>query len=70
MAHPRLSESKESVLAAIRESASNTLVMVFEPTSVSKTTLCAMIKHSDPEIAEHLATIANNPRRTHRRCVP
>ena len=57
MAHPRLSESKESVLAAIRESASNTLVMVFGPTGVGKTTLCARIKQIlIQEMAEHLAT--------------
>lgn len=43
MAHPRLSEAKEKVLAAIRESASNTLVMVSGPTGVGKTTLCARI---------------------------
>ncbi len=44
LAHPRLSELKENLLAAIRESPSNTLVMVFGPTGVGKTTLCARIE--------------------------
>ncbi len=44
VAHPRLSEVKETLLAAIRESAPNTLVMVFGPTGVGKTTLRTRIE--------------------------
>jgi len=57
LAHPRLSEAKEKVLAAIRESASNTLVMVSGPTGVGKTTLCARIEQIlVQEMAGNLAT--------------
>jgi energy-coupling factor transporter ATP-binding protein EcfA2 len=44
IAHPRLSEVKETLLAAIQQSAPNTLVMVFGPTGVGKTTLRTRIE--------------------------
>src|ERR1700730_12160995 len=39
IAHPRLVEAKDRLLAAIRESARNTLILVLGATGVGKTTL-------------------------------
>src|SRR5260370_39319296 len=39
IAHPHLVTAKESLITAIRESEPNSLVMVFGPTGVGKTTL-------------------------------
>ena len=39
VAHPHLSAAKESLIAALRESEPNSIVMVFGPTGVGKTTL-------------------------------
>jgi putative ribosome biogenesis GTPase RsgA len=39
VAHPELVEAKERLLAAVRDSASNSLILVVGPTGVGKTTL-------------------------------
>src|SRR5260370_17310895 len=39
IAHPHLVAAKDSLIAAIRESEPNSIVMVFGPTGVGKTTL-------------------------------
>src|ERR1700756_2399999 len=44
LAHPQLAEAKEKLMSAIQDSASNSLVMVFGPTGVGKTTLLAKIE--------------------------
>jgi len=44
LAHPQLVEAKEKLMSAIQDSASNSLVMVFGPTGVGKTTLLAKIE--------------------------
>lgn len=44
LAHPQLVEAKEKLMAAIQDSPSNSLVMVFGPTGVGKTTLLAKIE--------------------------
>jgi energy-coupling factor transporter ATP-binding protein EcfA2 len=44
LAHPQLLEAKDKLLAAIQESPPNSLVMVFGPTGVGKTTLLAKVE--------------------------
>jgi hypothetical protein len=44
LAHPQLVEAKDKLMAAIEESPPNSLVMVFGPTGVGKTTLLAKIE--------------------------
>src|SRR5215471_17363208 len=44
LAHPQLVEAKQKLLAAIRDSPQNSLVMVFGPTGVGKTTLLARVE--------------------------
>ena len=39
VAHPRLVAAKDELITAIRESEPNSIVMVFGPTGVGKTTL-------------------------------
>src|SRR6516225_11116732 len=44
LAHPQLVEAKDKLLAAIQESPPNSLVMVFGPTGVGKTTLLTKVE--------------------------
>lgn len=44
LAHPQLVEVKDKLMAAIQDSPSNSLVLVFGPTGVGKTTLLAKIR--------------------------
>ena len=46
LAHPQLVEAKDQLMAAIQESPPNSLVMVFGPTGVGKTTLLAKIEQT------------------------
>src|SRR5437870_7866080 len=44
LAHPQLLEAEDRLLAAIQESPPNSVVMVFGPTGVGKTTLLARVE--------------------------
>ena len=71
VAHPRLVDTKERLLAAIRECAPNSVILVLGPTGVGKTTLRARIEQlltaeslrdleADPEDEEPTAERAHD----------
>src|SRR5213593_786009 len=70
IAHPHLVAAKDSLIAAIRESEPNSIVMVFGPTGVGKTTLDAHRTDSDAGTADGTGSqpIAHSgsKRRSHR----
>lgn len=61
MAHPCLVRTRDALLNAIHEVPPNSLILVFGPTGVGKTTLCAKIEQV--LISEALPTLADDPGR-------
>jgi hypothetical protein len=61
VAHPRLVDAKERLLAAIRECAPNAVILVLGPTGVGKTTLRTRVEQL--LTAESLAALQTNPAR-------
>src|ERR1035437_5082995 len=61
VAHPRLVDAKERLLAAIRECAPNSVILVLGPTGVGKTTLRTRVEQL--LTAETLAALQTDPAR-------
>jgi hypothetical protein len=61
VAHPRLVDAKERLLAAIRECAPNSVILVLGPTGVGKTTMRARVEQL--LTAESLAELQTDPAR-------
>ena len=61
VAHPRLVDAKDRLLAAIRECAPNSVILVLGPTGVGKTTLRMRVEHI--LTAESLAVLQADPER-------
>ena len=61
VAHPRLVDAKERLLAAIRECAPNSVILVLGPTGVGKTTLRTRVEQL--LTAESLAALQTDPAR-------
>ncbi len=61
VAHPRLVDAKDRLLAAIRESAPNSVILVLGPTGVGKTTLRMRVEQL--LTAESLAALQTDPAR-------
>jgi energy-coupling factor transporter ATP-binding protein EcfA2 len=61
VAHPRLVDAKDRLLAAIRESAPNSVILVLGPTGVGKTTLRMRVEQL--LTAESLTALQNDPAR-------